>query len=425
MSAFEEQPVFVHIKLSRMNISKTMPERLPSSAVCALVMLFLLIMPAGASAQRIRRHRTERELEFHPPVSPAHGESTFKLEKPRWFYPRKDTVRLVFIGDIMMHKRQLEYDFGTFLEGIRSRLSGADLAVANMEFTLAGKPYSGYPAFSAPDGYAGYVADCGVDVFLTANNHILDKGMKGLERTLDVYDSMSDRVMVTGVSRDRSADSLSYPLIVAVKGIRVALVNFTYGTNAAQQSAWPKVNRIDHEDIEKAFERARERGADYIIALPHWGNEYELQHSAGQEKLAGELARLGADAIVGSHPHVVQDSTAIVTEDGRRVPVFYSVGNAVSNMSAPNTRLELAVSILIERDITGEVRMLEPEAEYLWCTLPGKLTDSFMTIAVDDWIGKRDCWKEPADYDNMMVTLERVQGKTGVGVSRLSRHQTP
>lgn len=379
-----------------------------------LICIYFMLFPEAADCQRPRRRHETRPV-FANLVEDSSHRQKFTLEPPRWFYPVKDTVELVFIGDVMMHKRQLEYSHDTFLEGIRGKLTEADLAVANMEFTLAGAPYSGYPAFSAPDSFAEYVADCGVDVFLTANNHILDKGLRGIERTLDVYGAMSDRVFMTGTSADEKADKTTYPLIIPVKGIRVALVNFTYGTNVGIAKTWPKVNRMVRSDIEKAFSRAHDKGADYIIALPHWGIEYELEHSLEQEELAVWMAELGADAIIGSHPHVVQDSTVITTRDGRKVPVFYSLGNAVSNMSAPNTRLELAVTVKIERDISGETRMLEPEADFLWCTLPGKIIDNYMTIPVKEYTGKRELWAQPADYDNMLVTLKRVRSATGIG----------
>lgn len=396
--------------LNCISIHMIMPDRFK---YILLICMYFMLFPSGSSAQRLRRHH-----ETHPvfaPLAEKAGPQKFSIGHPKWFYPVRDTIEIVFIGDVMMHKRQLEYNHDTFLEGIRGRLKEADLAVANMEFTLAGAPYSGYPAFSAPDSYAQYVADCGVDVFLTANNHILDKGVRGLERTLEVYGSMSDRVFMTGTSVNEKADSITYPLIIPARGVRVALVNFTYGTNVGSPQAWPKVNRMVRKDIEKAFCRAIERGADYIVALPHWGIEYELEHSVEQEELAVWMAELGADAIIGSHPHVVQDSTVIKTSDGRQVPVFYSLGNAVSNMSAPNTRLELAVTVRIERDISGDTRLLEPEAEFLWCTLPGKIIDNYMTIPVEEYIGKRELWAQPADYDNMLVTLKRVRSATGIG----------
>lgn len=327
---------------------------------------------------------------------------------PGLLYGRPDTLSMVVIGDVMMHARQLEYDCTPFLEHLSGRFRDADIAVANMEFTLAGAPYTGYPAFSAPDSYADYIADLGVGVFLTANNHILDKGRAGLQRTLRKYRAM-DGIRIAGTAEDGRADSLSYPLLLAEKGLRIALLNFTYGTNTGSGDGWPRVHLENREDIRRAMDRARRLGADYVVALPHWGVEYRLRHSPEQEDLARWLAEQGADVIVGSHPHVVQDSCRI-----GGTTVFYSLGNAVSNMSAPNTRLELMVTLRFTRDRTGRTEMLPPQAEFLWCTLPGTLTDNYATIPVKEYIGKRDLWKNPYDYDNMMTTYRRVKAATGI-----------
>lgn len=313
----------------------------------------------------------------------------------------EDTVSVIIIGDVMMHSRQMECDMEKFLAGITPALEKADIAIANMEFALGGKPYSGYPTFSAPDGYASYVASCGVDVFLTANNHILDRSERGLERTLGIYRSMRDSVLFTGSASDNDEREATSPLILNRRGISIALVNFTYGTNNGQLREWPQVSRMDTVQVRQAIDRAKSAGADFILALPHWGNEYELRHSKSQEKWAEWLAGQGVSAIIGSHPHVVQDTAHI-----SGVPVIYSVGNAVSNMSARNTRLELAVTIRFVRSlISGRTRMLEPELRYMWCTLPDMLTDSFCTIFIDEWRGKRYVWKTPSDYDNMIETF--------------------
>ena len=118
----------------------------------------------------------------------------------------------------------------------------------------------------------------------------------------------------------------------------------------------------------------------------------------------------GADAIVGAHPHVVQDTTHI-----GGVPVIYSLGNAVSNMSAVNTRLELAATLrFVFRKESGEKSVLEPELHFLWCTLPGKKTDGYRTVIVAEQLGRRDDWIDKSDYDNMVSTLERVKAITGI-----------
>lgn len=335
----------------------------------------------------------------------------FRVPFPRPLGHGTDTVSVMIIGDVMMHSRQLEYDCHHFLKGISPALRQADIAVANMEFSLGGPPYSGYPSFSAPDEYASYVAeDCGVDVFLTANNHILDKGRAGLTRTLSVYDTMC--VKHTGAAADSLSRSRTYPLMLTSRGIRLAIVNFTYGTNnpVGNSAGWPAVNLMRKEEVCSAIGMARARGADFIVVLPHWGIEYRLRHDKAQEEWAEWLVSEGADVIIGAHPHVVQDTTHI---DG--VPIIYSLGNAISNMSARDTRLGLAVCLKFTHDTaSGEKKMLEPEIRFLWCTLPGTLTDNYETIFCDEWIGRRDKWLSPSDYDNMKATLARVKSETGL-----------
>ena len=311
-------------------------------------------------------------------------------------------MSICIIGDLMMHARQLQFDHSHFLDDLKPLLSEADLAIANAEFTLAGPPYTGYPAFSAPDGYLTSILDAGVDVLATANNHILDKGSKGLERTLKQY------TVFTGSGLDEHQYRKNNPLILTVKGIRIALVNFTYGTNLGSSSEYPKVSRMNREEVGRQMRRARSL-SDFVIALPHWGEEYVLKHNGTQEDWAEWLVGQGADAIVGAHPHVVQDTTHIAG-----VPVVYSLGNAVSNMSAPNTRLELAVVLKLVRGKGSYKKMLGPELHFLWCTLPGKKTDSYRTVLVEEQIGKRSDWLDGSDYDNMIQTLERVKKVTGI-----------
>ena len=342
---------------------------------------------------------------------PVRAQWNFDVPFPKTLHPRPDTLTVSFIGDLMMHERQLGYDCDVFLSELGPVIRDSDISVANLEFSLAGKPYTGYPSFSAPDRFAYSIADSGVDIFLTANNHILDKGRRGLIRTLGVYDSMRDSLGVryTGCAADPAADSLLNPLIVVGKGIRIALVNFTYDNNYKPYSGWPVIQMMDRESVGGMFARAKERGADFIVALPHWGEEFKLRHSREQQEWAEWLAAQGADLIVGSHPHVVQDTSHV-----RGVPVIYSLGNAVSNMSAENTRLELAASVRFVHYPDGSMEMLEPELTFLWCCLPGTLRDNYVTIPVRDFAGRRGEWLDPSDYDNMTTTYKRVTKETGI-----------
>ena len=339
---------------------------------------------------------------------------------------RPDTVTIRFLGDIMMHGKQIEnahrggssYDFSSYFKLIKDKLAEADLTVANMEFALGGEPYSGYPAFSAPDEIATYAAGCGIDIFLAANNHIYDKGMSGAERTLDIYRELHDShgIMFTGLASDPTEEGCNNPLMTAVKGIRLAFINMTYATNGGRRKGWPKVNYLDNkEDMLLAINTAQGKYADIIIALPHWGNEYELRHSAEQENTARWLSDKGVDLIIGAHPHVVQDSTTIRNvKECRFTPTVYSLGNAVSNMSAKNTQLELMATVRIVRNTDGKVRQLPVELTFLWCSRPGGFNDSYTVIPVEEYLDKAYLWTGEWDHSNMVSTYERVKNTTGI-----------
>ena len=338
----------------------------------------------------------------------------YQIPFPKAMLNAPDTVSVIVIGDVMMHAKQLERDHHTFLEKIAPTLRAADFAVANLEFPLGGEPYTGYPVFSTPDYYAWYLAeDCGIDVFLTGNNHVLDRGVRGLQRTLDVYEQIRDSLGVrqTGAARNRKELEETYPLMLSRHGVNIALVNFTYGTNSGADAEWPKANRMNKDDIGKAIKTARERGADFVVALPHWGTEYMLNPDASEVSWAKWLVSQGVDAIVGAHPHVVQDTTHI-----QGVPVIYSLGNAISNMSIINSRLGLAATLRFVHDpLTGEKRMLEPQLRFLWCTLPERLLpDSYATVFIKEWANRRNDWLTPSDFDNMISTWQRVKDTCGI-----------
>ena len=198
-----------------------------------------------------------------------------------------------------------------------------------------------------------------------------------------------------------------------------AFINFTYGTNSRLKEEFPKVHRTDTAEIALAIRAAKESGADFIIALPHWGNEYVLKHSASQGRLARWLAEKGCDAVVGAHPHVLQDiETLTVARDNgigtRQVPVVYSLGNFISNMSAPHTQVGMMVTLRFTKDRLGDRSMLDPALTLTWCSRPGHLTKGYTTIPVKEYVGRRDQWLNPWDYDKMTASYNRVKKETGI-----------
>lgn len=323
-----------------------------------------------------------------------------------------DTLDLLFIGDVMMHTEQLNrarngngYDFSGYFDNISRLISASDLSIANMEFAVGLEPYTGYPCFSAPYEIIKEAADSGIDIMLSANNHICDKGSKGLAATLEAFSSLNDShgTLHTGAYNDSASQDRNYPLIVERNGIKIAILNFTYGTNGIPVPKPFKVNRTDTTEILSAILRAEKAGADIIIATPHWGDEYKLHHNKSQERLAEWLISKGVDAIVGTHPHTPQELELI---DGK--PVFYSLGNYISNMSLHYTQVGLAAAIRIVKR-NGNAKIDRARAEYLWCSRAGHKDKGYTTIIIDDYIGRREEWILKYDYDKMIRSVYEIE----------------
>lgn len=337
---------------------------------------------------------------------------------------QSDTVRILAVGDIMMHTDQIinsaEHGYQLYFKEIEDRFKKADASIGNLEFTLAGEPYTGYPSFSAPDDYATHIANSGINIFLTANNHIHDKGAYGATRTLEQYDRLAKThgIIHTGSARNEEEMEENFPLFFVRKGIRFAIINITYGTNSSFASSYPKTYRLKNtQEIEAAFSRAKEGKADIIIAMPHWGEEYKLKHSEDQHNKATYLASLGADIIIGGHPHVVQDFEILKTmENGqiKEVPVIYSLGNLISNMSAKNTRIGLMVGLSFVRKTNGDIDISKPEFEFTWCTLPGRKYESHATVPVRKNLDKKADWRSEYDFELMVKTYNNVMKETGI-----------
>ena len=248
----------------------------------------------------------------------------------------QDTTRLslLFLGDIMQHDSQIadaydpitkSYDYKPCFQYVKPYTLGVDLAVGNLEVTLAGPPFKGYPQFSAPDELLVALKDMGLDVLVTANNHCVDRGKKGLERTIQMLDSFG--IQHTGTFEDELERLNEYPLLIEKNGFRLALLNYTYGTNGLPVTAPNIVNMIDKAQISKDLAKAKEMKPDAIIVFTHWGSEYQSLPSTWQKDIGKLCFDQGADIVIGAHPHVIQPMEWNRKENRM---IIYSLGNFVS-----------------------------------------------------------------------------------------------
>jgi len=338
------------------------------------------------------------------------------------FQPGGDTLKILFMGDIMQHQAQLDaaqkrargkqnsgtYDYSTYFKHLQSRFDKTDLRVANMETTFAPAPYSGYPNFSSPASLLSDSKKNGIDLFLAANNHTCDKGKRGIEGSISLYDSL--KVLYTGIYRNEKEEKERNPLIVELKGFRIAFLNYTYATNGIPVPDPYVVKLLDSNVVKKDIARAKAKNPDFIIACLHWGTEYVLSHSREQENWAKLFNREGINIIIGSHPHVTQDVDIRRELSGEINGVtVYSLGNAISNMTAVYTRLGMIFQIDLVKNWLGECRILAPKFEYIWTTRPGTLEKNFSIIPVEDYIDKPHKLHNRDDYKKMKNQYLKVK----------------
>ena len=297
---------------------------------------------------------------------------------------------LVFAGDAMMHQAQIDaarepdgsYDYSDCFTPVEPIISQADYAVVNLETPLGARGFSGYPCFCAPVSYASALKDAGFDLFLTANNHTLDRHDRGLRFTVSALDSLG--IQHIGTYPDAEAREKALPKIVDVNGFKIGFLNYTYGTNGIEPQGDVVVDYIDRPRIASDIARTREAGAEIVVAAMHWGVEYVLAPVASQKKLADFLVEQGVDMVIGGHPHVVEPFEMRVNPlSGRKALVTYSLGNFISNMRTRDTRGGALAVVKLGRDSTGCAVVKDARYELVFTVPPATRKDNFTVYPID------------------------------------------
>lgn len=287
--------------------------------------------------------------------------------------PEVRRARILFGGDVMVHTPQLTaaatedgYDFSRSFEPVAGLFREADLAVVNLETTVARRPpYTGYPRFRSPAAIAEALRDIGVDAVGLANNHICDRGSEGIASTVGVLDSIG--IACTGAYADSSGIMMRRPLYLDGGELTVAMLNYTYGTNGLPVPYGMAVDRIDTTAILRDIAAVDRQRADCICILIHWGEEYRRHPNRLQLETADFCRRHGVELIVGSHPHVVQ---RVERDSMGRWAVAYSLGNMVSNQQWRYSDGGFLLDVRLSRVGDAPVS-IEAEVVPVWVLCPG------------------------------------------------------
>lgn len=360
------------------------------------------------------------------------------------------TAVITTAGDIIMHKPFLEssvyfdgenYDYNPIFTYMKEIYEAADFSVVTTEYALTDGNYSGYPTFCSPDAIAEALVANGLDMCLLANNHIYDNGDEGLQRTMDVL--TANQLLYTGTRK--SEEDKNY-IIQDINGIKVGFFNYVFETEeidgyktingiAVSKESENLINSFQeadpqslYDDVDKILAEMEEEGVEYTIAYMHWGVEYQTQENSYQDAIAQKLCDMGIDALIASHPHVIEPVDLLESSDGtHKMVCAYAIGNHLSNqrteymdgLTYGYSEDGMVVTLTIHRDTKGRITLEKADFMPTWVYHDQDVDDEYfiLPLAYPDEI------KEATGLSNIAedvdASLERTNGIVGEGVRKV------
>lgn len=346
---------------------------------------------------------------------------SYKINSKTFSTDSTSTITISFVGDLMCHTPQMDYsrvgkdsfDFKPVFREVKRFLSKSNITIGNLETTIAGREngYSGYPLFNSPDEYLDALQDAGFDILITSNNHSIDRGKKGVIRTIEKIQSRGMNSIGTYKSQ-HDRDSLR---IFEINGITIALLAYTYGLNGNYISKDEKflVNIIDTNVIKLDIENARRKNADVVLIYFHFGEEYQRKPNAYQKEIVKCAINSGADFIIGSHPHVIQPAEYFSSDKNKvgKGIIAYSLGNFLSNQRWRYSDCGTILTVALSRNITNkQIRLSNVSILPTW-VYKGRIEEKeqFVILPIDTSMSSIPNFISKADKQRMLQSFRDTQ----------------
>lgn len=270
------------------------------------------------------------------------------------------SVDLIAVGDDLIHttvykacKTSKGYDFTPIFKHVKEDIQAADLACINQETILVDKNYSGYPSFGSPKAVAKAISKAGFNVVTHATNHTLDRGTSAITGTLKYWNEKYPDITVLGIHKSKKA--ASQVTVVEKNGIRFAMLNYTYGLNGYRLPSGKgyMIDLLnDKSKIKKDIRKAKKK-SDFVIVFTHFGTEYRYTPDSSQKMWTGFFLEQGVDLLIGTHPHVLEPYKMLKGKNGKKMLVYYSLGNFVSAQDRTDRLLGGMAKVKIIKDEKG------------------------------------------------------------------------
>ena len=339
-----------------------------TAAVVAGCAVFMLAVSGGTAGRRAGELLAQvgayaAQITEQPTVAPTAAPAATPVPSPPAQttaqptpVPEKTTVTLAAAGTVYAPKavRQSaqtgaeQYDFTPVFSALTPLLGAADLSIATLETTTAGRD-KGFGNYNTPPQILDALRACGIDLISLATERALDKGYDGLSITAGELTSRG--LFYAGVDPDGTGGGAA---MVRVGGVQIAVLAYSYGLSSEGNDKTDADTRsvlamIDAQRMSEDIARARMDGANLVVVLPHWGTKNKQTTPESVRALAKTLAQAGADVILGTHPNVAQGIERITTtrSDGLAYDtiVCYSLGSLLTDARAAENTAGMVVTI--------------------------------------------------------------------------------
>ncbi len=325
------------------------------------------------------------------------------------------TDRVVAAGD---QSGRLDYT-NCFMD-IAHILSQADASILNFEGNACGGPY-GSASTSAPQELLQALKRAGVDFVQLANSCSVNNGLTGLTASLDAVRSAGLEPLGAFASSEEFKQTQGFT-IREIGGIRVALVAFTKGVGSLglPQGSQDRVNllytdysstyqEVDTKGITGILQAIQAQKPDVTIALLHWGSEYNNQVSATQKRIAELMLKNGVNAIIGTHPHYVQQ---IQFDAAKGQVVAYSLGDFLGDGEKAGTNYSVLLQLEITRNnATGETRITGCDYVPVFILTDGPLRVVRIREAMELYENNHVSRVSKETYEAMKYALSRIESR--------------
>ena len=286
------------------------------------------------------------------------------------------TASVIAVGDNLYHQSLIDagasedgnWNYDKIYTHILDAIKDADVKMIDQEtvFTTDHDSVSSYPSFATPTEVGDAIIKAGFNVVESANNHIDDFGEGFLNDTLNFWKTKYPDVTLLGI-HDSQEDSDTVK-IREVNGIKIAFLDYTYGTNVGGiEGKDYMIDMIRKEKITTMIQKAKKQ-ADCIIFVAHWGTEDETMPNEYEKQWAAYLMEQGVNVIIGGHPHVLQPYGRLTDDKGNETVVFYSLGTFVSTQQKLEELLGGMAKFTIQKTVQNgktSIQILTPTVEPL------------------------------------------------------------